>query len=221
MRASITALVSSLLVSTVAVGDTLSEDLDLIMSWWSGDYDNSAQIAALRTQGKSVWAEDGTGEGGHIEVTSHYRPVALPAFGDHVIYVEETKHGDPANIFRQRIYTLRIDDSLDAIRVKLWNFKDKEKYVGAHRNIEMIAALTPEEMSPLPDNCDLIVARQGEKFHMPMRDRDCAFGDRYFNYQVLLGEDSFWFRDKIVRLSDDVVLQAAGDFTYHELERLR
>ncbi|MEM7502518.1 MAG: chromophore lyase CpcT/CpeT [Pseudomonadota bacterium] len=200
---------------------SLSEDLDLIMSWWAGDYDNSAQIAELRRKGAAVWAADDSGEGGHIEVTSHYRPVQLPAFGENVIYVEETKHGDPSAMFRQRIYTLSVDNSLGAIRVKLWNFKDKEKYVGAFQNLDSIAGLTPDEMSPLPDNCDLIVERQDDKFHMPMRDRLCAFGDRYFNYQVLLGENSFWFRDKIVRLSDDVVLQAAGDFTYHELERLQ
>ncbi len=217
------ATLSSILIAGPSFGAAaaMSADLERIMSWWNGDYDNAEQIGRLRKQGEAVWAADGSGEGGHIEVTSHYRTVSLPAFGDNVIYVEETKHGDPSAMFRQRIYTLSIDESIAAIRVKLWNFKDKEKYVGAFRDADRLSTLTPEEMSPLPDNCDLIVERQGDKFYMPMRNRLCAFGDRYFNYQVLLGENSFWFRDKIVRLSDDVILQAAGDFTYHELERLR
>ena len=38
-------------------------------------------------------------------------------------------------------------------------------------------------------------------------------------YQVLLGKDSFSFRDKIVRLEDDVIVSTAGNFTYHELDR--
>lgn len=201
---------------------TLAADIEEIMTWWNGDYDNARQVEALRAAGKPIWGADDSGEGGHIEVTSHYRPVDLPAFGEHVIYVEETKHGDPNNLFRQRIYTLAIDESIDAIRVTLWNFKDKEAYRGAWRDLDLIADLSPDELSPLPDTCDLIVSKVdgGAAYHMPMKDRDCAFGDRYFNYQVRLGADSFWFRDKIVLLENDEIVAAAGDFTYHELDRL-
>ena len=46
--------------------------------------------------------------------------------------------------------------------------------------------------------------RRGLWYHLSMRDKDCVFGDQYFNYQVLLGEDSFWFRDKIGSLETGV-----------------
>ena len=199
----------------------LERHLATIMRWWDGDYHNDRQVRELEAAGKPIWRADDSGEGGHIEVTSHYRPVSLPEFGEHVIYVEEMKHKNPSEIFRQRIYTLTIDSDIDQIRVKLWNFTDKEKYLGAWQDLSIIEELSPDEMSPLPDNCDLFVTKQGDKFHMPMNGRDCAFGDRYFNYQVLLGADSFAFRDKIVRLADDVVTTTAGDFTYHTLEKLR
>lgn len=197
-----------------------ADDLATIMDWWNGDYSNDLQVGELEAAGKPIWRADDSGEGGHIEVESHYRTVSLPAFGENVIYVEELKHKNPSEIFRQRIYTLSIDDDLNQVRVKLWNFKDKEKYVGAWNNLSMIQNLSPDEMSPLPDNCDLFVVRDDDKYHMPMNGRDCAFGDLYFNYQVLLGPDSFSFRDKIVRLSDDVVTTAAGGFTYHVLDRV-
>lgn len=194
-------------------------DLRTIMSWWNGDYDNDRQVSVLLEDGKPIWRADGSGHGGHIEVASHYRTIDSPQFGDHVIYVEETKHDDPDNIFRQRIYTLTVDEALQTVRVKLWNFKDKQKYVGAWRNLSMLEDLGPEELSPLPDKCDLIAKKQGDKYHMPMQGRACAFGERYFNYQVLLGKDSFWFRDKIVSLADDEILESAGGFTYHELDK--
>lgn len=213
------AVIVSACSTTGSAEPSLNDDLLQIMDWWDGDYDNTGQVARLITQGKPIWRADESGEGGHIEVESHYRPTTLPAFGEHVIYVEEYKHGDPEDLFRQRIYTLSIDENLNAIRVKLWNFKDKESYRGAWQDLSMLTDVSPDDMSPLPDNCDLIVARQDGKFHMPMRGRDCAFGDRYFNYQVLLGPDSFWFRDKIVLLDGDEVVSAAGGFTYHELER--
>ncbi len=207
--------------STESDMQSLHKQITEIMSWWDGDYDNSAQISQLVSEGKAVWREDGSGKGGHIEVTSHYRPIELPQFGENVIYVEETKHGDPGNIFRQRIYTLSADQSAGVVRVKLWNFKDKKKYVGAWQNLGKISDLTPDEMFPLPDKCDLLVRRQENKYHMPMTNRDCAFGENYFNYQVLLGPDSFWFRDKIVRLEDDEIVETAGGFTYHQLEKIR
>ena len=195
-------------------------DLDRIMDWWPGDYHNNRQIARLVAEGKPVWRADDSGKGGHIAVTSHYRAVDLPAFGENVLYVEETKHGDPGNIFRQRIYSLTLDEQGDQLRVSLWTFDDKEKYLGAWRNPALLAGLTPEQMSTFGHNCDLVMARQGGKYHLAMQDKDCAFGDNYFSYQVLLGPDSFWFRDKIARLDTDEPVSIAGDFTYHELDRI-
>jgi hypothetical protein len=208
-----------LLVGGCATGTASTNDIATIMQWWNGDYDNDAQIKGLMAADKPVWRADGSGEGGHIAVTSHYRRINLPAFGDNVIYVEETKHNDPDNLFRQRIYTLSQPDSDGPVRVKLWYFKDKEGYIGAWKNLSMLDKLTPEQMSPLPDNCDLLVTRVGRKYHMPMTDGACVFGTRSFNYQVLLGRDSFWFRDKIVDVESGETLETAGAFTYHELAR--
>lgn len=192
-----------------------------IKNWWQGDYNNDRQVARLEAEGKPIWRENDEGKGGHIEVTSHYRSVELPEFGEHVIYVEETKYDDPDSLFRQRIYSLYIDPALDAVRVKLWYFNDKEKYVGAWKDLSRIKDLKKDEMFPLPDTCDLTAQKQGDKYHMPMPAKKCVFGERYFDYQVLLGENSFWFRDRIVNVADDKVQEAAGGFTYHELDKIK
>lgn len=219
------AVVTLMGASSVAHADnhkaSLAENLSEIMSWWNGDYDNNAQLKALEAAGRPIWREDGSGEGGHIEVTSHYRPISLPAFGENVVYVEETKHGDPNNIFRQRIYTLTADEENQVVRVKLWYFKDKEKYVGAWNDMSRLANLTPEEMFPLQDECDLLGVKTEGRYHMPMADKACVFGKRYFSYQVLLGPGSFWFRDKIVSIEDESNVESAGDFTYHELDKIQ
>ncbi len=197
-----------------------ADHLERVMVWWPGDYNNNRQVKALLAAGKPIWRADGSGEPGHIEVVSHYRRVDLPAFGSHVLYVEETKHGDPDSIFRQRIYTLEVDPETDQPQVKLWNFKDKTRYLGAYKDLSRIAALTPEEMSPLPDVCDLTVRQQADRYHMTMPAKACSFGGRYFDYQVLLGPDSFWFRDRIVNAETDQVMEAAGGFTYHQLDAM-
>ena len=199
---------------------TTAQHLEKIMQMWPGDYNNDRQLARLEAEGKPIWREDDTGKGGHIEVTSHYRVVDLPEFGANVLYVEETKHGDPSNIFRQRIYELYVDEERDQVRVTLWTFKDREKYVGAWKDLSRLDELTKEELSSFGTNCDLIMARQEGRYHLAMEGKECAFGENYFSYQVLLGPGSFWFRDKITRLSDDVIISQAGEFTYHELDRV-
>lgn len=214
-------LTQTISCASVSVAERTPEmDLALIMDWWNGDYNNDRQIKSLEEQGLPVWKADDTGEGGHIEVTSHYRRVDLPVFGENVLYVEETKHGDPDNIFRQRIYTLNIDQEANAVRVKLWYFNDKKKYIGAWKDLTLLNDLTPEDMFPLQDDCDLISTRQAEKIHLPMPAKDCVFGEKYFNYQVLLDENSFWFRDRIMLVADDSLDSTAGQFTYHELDKV-
>lgn len=213
------AMAALIFLPLLAGAETPQERLETIMAWWPGDYNNDAQLQRLEAEGKPIWRADGTGEGGHIEVTSHYRKIEMPDFGEHVLYVEETKHGDPASMFRQRIYTMSADEA-GQVRVKLWYFKDREKYVGAYRDLSMLDDLTPEAMSPLKDDCDLIAVPSGDKYHMPMPQKLCAFGANYFDYQVLLGKDSFWFRDRIKKVEDDSVIESAGDFSYHELDRI-
>ncbi|WP_109354003.1 chromophore lyase CpcT/CpeT [Sphingorhabdus sp. EL138] len=193
-----------------------------IMNWWSGDYDNDAQIDALRADGAPIWiegqAEKGQNMGGHLPMRSHYRPVDLPLFGERVLYVEEFSFGDKP--YRQRIYTINVDEITNEVRVKLWYFSDegKKKYANAYIDTTRLSDLKPEEMSPLPDNCDMIVKRADDgKLHMVMP--DCTFGKKVFDYQVKLSKDEFWFRDRIADAETKIVTMTAGSFTYHKLKR--
>lgn len=170
-----------------------------------------------------IWQEAEEGEtqtfGGHLPVRSFYRAVDLPAFGDRVLYLEELTFGD--NPYRQRIYTVAVDDE-DRARVKLWYFKNKEAYAGAWQDLSRLAALAPEDMSPLPDNCDLVVEPQADgRLHLMMPRDQCAFGSRMFDYRVSLSPEDFWFRDRIVNADTKIVLMTAGSFTWHRMDRAR
>ncbi|MEM6805572.1 MAG: hypothetical protein AAF696_29515, partial [Bacteroidota bacterium] len=59
-----------------------------------------------------------------------------------------------------------------------------------------------------------------EGYHMYMNGKDCAFGDKVFNYEVMLKEGQFSYRDKISSLSGDSVLTSAADFAYHHLDKI-
>lgn len=219
-----TALMVSAFMMPVAANHATAQspeaDLAAIMEMWPGTYNNNNQIDEAIANGDDVWRLDGSGEGGYLNITSHYARVDLPAFGENVLYVEEYRDGVPDATYRQRIYTLWVDEEEQVVRVRFWNFKDRQKYVGAWQELSRIAELSPDELSALPGICDLRAERKGENYYLPMRGKDCAFGEQYFNYQVILRPDAFWYRDKIVKLEGDTVSMTAADFAYHTLDKI-
>ena len=134
----------------------LEQDLAQIMAWWPGAYNNDRQVAEVEARmGEEnftgeVWRIDNSGMGGYLNVTSHYIRLDAPAIGDNVLYVEEFRDGQPGETYRQRIYTLSVDDEEQVIRVNLATFKDREKYVGAYRDIALLDGLTAEEITFFP-----------------------------------------------------------------------
>ena len=200
---------------------TSMDVIETIMAWWPGDYNNDAEIAALREDGAPIWRKDVKDDtfGGHLPVNSYYRAVDMPAFGEHVLYLEEFTFKE--NPYRQRIYTIIENKETDEIRVKLWYFPDKTTYAGAWKDVSIIKDLTPEDLSPLPDNCDLYVkGAPNGRIEMKMPRDQCKFGSSIFDYQVSLGPDQFWFRDRIVDAETMQVKSTAGSFQYHKLDKI-
>jgi len=192
-----------------------------IMSWWQGDYNNDAQITALKEDGAPIWQKDVEGAtfGGHLPISSYYRRVDMPAFGENVLYLEEFSFKE--NPYRQRIYTVKHHEDTNEVRIKLWYFPDKTTYAGAWKDVSRIKDLKPEDMSPLPDNCDLYVTQaENGRLEMTMPKDQCKFGKSIFDYQVSLSSDDFWFRDRIVNAETMRVKSTAGSFQFHTLDRV-
>ena len=204
----------------------LEQDLAQIMAWWPGAYNNDRQVAEVEARmGEEnftgeVWRIDNSGMGGYLNVTSHYISLDAPAIGDNVLYVEEYRDGQRGETYRQRIYTLSVDDEEQVIRVNLATFKDREKYVGAYRDIALLDGLTAGEITFFPEVCDLIVEQRGNRYHMRMRTNACAFGGQAFSYEAVITGDAFWFRDKIVRLEDDTIVMTMANFNFHKSDRV-
>ena len=204
----------------------LEQDLEQIMKWWPGTYNNDRQVADVEAQmGEEnftgeVWRLDGSGMGGYLNVTSHYIRLDAPAIGDNVLYVEEYRDGQPGETYRQRVYILSVDEEEQVIRVNLANFKDREKYIGAYRDISMLDGISSDDIAPFHGICDLIVEQRGKRYHMRMRTNACAFGGQAFSYEAAITGDDFWFRDKIVRLDDGTVVMTMANFNFHKSDRV-
>jgi len=105
----------------------VERELEYLMEVWPGNYDNREQVQHDSDAGMPDYDS-----GAHLRVHGQISRVDLPAFGEHVLYVEEYKDDDPSSIFRQRLYELSADDDEKAVRIKLHFFKDGAKHLQLH-----------------------------------------------------------------------------------------
>ena len=90
----------------------LDKDFRTMMAWFPGVYDNQEQVY--------FEAEQEVDEALRHERIHHvFEPVDLPAFGEHVFYVQQHLNDDPAQIYRQRIYAFRPDYQEGAMRLTI------------------------------------------------------------------------------------------------------
>ena len=182
----------------------LESHLALIMEWWPGEYDNHEQIVRQSGGGLSVPVYEPV-----FRIHSHYIRLDLPELGENVLYVEEYRNNDPSNISRIRVYALSADEEEQAVRVKLHAFRDGHDHmIGARNDADRLAAIEADELRPFSDPCDVFMRFDGGQFSGGMKRESCG-GDAWFEYQVVLGPNHYWTRDRQVS-------RETGEVTWNE-----
>ena len=172
----------------------LDKDFRTMMQWFPGVYDNQEQVY--------FEAEQEVDEALRHERIHHvFEPADLPAFGEHVFYVQQHLNDDPAQIYRQRIYTFQPDYDEGAVRLTIHIPNDVASLVDAHLDPTKLTGLLPEQTRVLP-GCDVFWRRQDNHFVGYMRPNACSYvssesGKRIiFNDDLLLTEDALWISDR-------------------------
>ena len=172
----------------------LDKDFSTMMQWFPGVYDNQEQVY--------FEAEQEVDEALRHERIHHvFEPVDLPAFGEHVFYVQQHLNDDPAEIYRQRVYTFQPDYDEGAIRLTIHVPNDVASLVDAHLDPTKLTGLLPEQTRVLP-GCDVFWRRQDNHFVGYMQPNTCSYvssesGKRIiFNDDLLLTEGALWISDR-------------------------
>lgn len=177
-----------------AADPALEKDFALFLEWFPGRYDNELQVFFEPDLGVPE-AER------HERVHSVFRPVDLPAFGTHVFYVEQYRDGDPAKIYRQRIYSVSADESERAIRLRIFTPKAPERLTGAWRDLSKLKGFRPAEAVTVA-GCDVLWRREANQFRGSIRDGACrvasagAGGDILIDDDLVLTPDEIWIADR-------------------------
>ncbi len=196
----------------------LEKDLALFLDWFPGRYDNSLQV---------FWEPDrGVPEDErHDRIHSIFRPVDLPAFGEHVFYVEQYGDGDPDKVYRQRIYSFMTDGEENAIRLKIYTPKKPEKLRGAYKDPGLLKGLRVRDTTSR-EGCDVFWRRQANQFIGYMHEGACRFNSERLGKEVVitdnlvLTEDEIWIADQAETADGDYVFgNKAG--VPHKLRKIR
>ena len=200
-----------------AAGATAATDVDSLEQLWSGTRDSSEQVVVSTDLGINSWPESS-----ERRVRAVVAPVALPWLGTHVLYFEEFLHDDPDELRRQLLVKLEpAEPPAHGVRARLYTFLRPRAWVHLHMRPKLLAKLASNDVAPSP-TCDLLFLREGDQFRGATVGHRCldvqADTTRYVEFQVLIGQDLYWYRRRILRKSDSEVQEEIMGFNWFELD---
>jgi len=179
-------------ISSSGQSSALQNDLDLFLQWFPGEYDNYEQ----HWQDKLDEVEQV-----HEHIHHIFFPVSMPGVGEHTFFVQQYMDGDPANIYRMRLYNLSLDDNEAAIRLDIFTFKDEERFSSSHLNPQVLTGLTRDDFIERP-GCEVYWKNTGEYFHGYMKEDACQVVSRRSGKTIIITDDlrltpdEIWIRDE-------------------------
>ena len=153
----------------------LKAQLELLLQWWPGQYDNHEQIVRQSGGGLSP----PTSAPFH-RVHSRYQRVADSVLGAHVISMVDYRDDDPAQPLRSRTYVLDVDAAAGALRVAQYAPK----------------AAGSTELVPLGPKCDLLLRFVGGQFEASLAAGACRAAGEPGEYGLVVGARYVWFRER-------------------------
>lgn len=168
------------------------QEFQRFLDWFEGEYDNYEQVWQQRTDGdKDI-----------LEHTHHvFKPVDLPQVGEHVFFVKQYLDGDPASVYRQRLYSFSISEVENAIRLTVYSFHDEMRYRMADEQPAVLDGLDKTRLETIP-GCEVFWIWNGEYFDGYMKENTCVSVSRrsgkqmYVNAVLRLTDGWLWIQDQ-------------------------
>lgn len=197
-------------------GATAGSDVEALQQLWSGIHDSSEEVVVSSDTGISAWPESS-----ERRVRVVVEPVALAWLGAHVLYFEEFLHDDPDNLRRQLLVKLEpAEPPARGVRAELFTFFRPRAWVHLNLHPNRLAMLSSGDIATI-SACDLLFTREGDQFRGTTTGRRCvaAHGPttRYVEYQLLIGQDLYWYRRRLLRKADAEVQEEVIGFNWFEL----
>lgn len=176
--------------------ETLDRDFRVMMAWFPGQYNNQEQVYFEEEQ--NVPDDER-----HERIHHIFAPVSLENFPGTTFYVQQYQNDDPADIYRQRIYSFEPDYEEQAIRLTIYTPKDPDALIDAHLDPSKLVNLSPETMTLRP-GCEVFWKKQAAHFIGYMKKDTCSFVSKrsgkkiLINDNLILSANEIWISDQAV-----------------------
>ncbi len=212
------ALPAALIVAAAGAAET--GEVAALERVWSRVRDSSEQVVMSQDRGAALWPQ-----ASERRVRTVVAPVSVSWLGAHVLYLEEFMEDDPELPRRQILLQLEpAADAPHAVRAHLFSFKAPDRWTHLNYRPSLVASLTREDIAPSA-GCDLLLIRAGDQFRGGTVGRRCldpgSGAARYLDYQLVIGEDVYWYRRRILRQSDGELQQEVIGFNRFEPNEAR
>lgn len=196
----------------------MARDLADFLDWFEGRFDNDRQVFFAADLGVPEDAR-------HERIHSVFRRADLPAFGEHVFYVEQYSGADASNIYRQRIYVFTPAPETGEIRLDIHAPREPARLAGAHLDADLLAGLTPADATAFPQ-CAVYWRRQENQFVGATRRGECRVVSQRSGQTLLIEDDlvltpnGLWIRDR-AETEDGTYVYGNRAGIAHQLRRAR
>jgi CpeT/CpcT family (DUF1001) len=195
-------------------------DVDTLEKLWPGVRDSTEEVFTSSDPNVAAW-----GEGSERRVRTVVASVEAPWLGQHVLYLEEFLHDDPDSIRRQLLLDLQpAEPPAVGVRVRLYFFKEPRRWVHLDRRPKLLSDLHRAEVMKA-EGCDLMLKKEGDQFSGGTVARDCIDirdgGLRYVEYQLVVGEDLYWYRRRVLLRKGNELQEEVFGFDWFEMNDAR
>ncbi len=205
----LTALVVVLTMPALANSHTLEADLERLLTWFPGNYDNHQQVYK-QAQDKVVEAQR------HRHTNHTFQPLSINGIGGHTLYAQQYQHYDPNDIYRQRIYSFQVDQEEQAIRLTIYTPKDPTQLTDAHLDPTKVANLSADDFILKP-GCEVFWKYQDGQFNGYLKHNACNYYSERFQTQVYLNETLTLRKDAL--LLHDTAVDANGKAVFGSADK--
>lgn len=185
----------------------LQSDLEEMLRWFPGTYDNHRQV--YRQAIENVAAELRQRHTNHV-----FSPLRMTGIPGHTLYAQQYQHFDPKDLYRQRIYSLEVDEAEQAIRLTIYTPKDPSRLTDAHLDPSKVADMTVNDFILKP-GCEVYWKRAETQFEGYLKKNTCSYYSTSFDTRVFLNEtlilrpDALILHDRAVDAEGNLVFGSA------------
>jgi len=212
------------LLGTVSIGASAgaAEPIaaDVLADIWPGVRDSSEHRVVSRDPVPGAFADQQ-----ELRVRTVVSRVQVPWLGLRVLYLEEFLQDDPHMLRRQLL--LRVEPDLGEgrrVRVFAYTFKDPDHWRDLDRSPHLLTSLRAADIEATT-GCDLVLHQEGDQFRGGTTGLDCkddSLGTEvYVDYRTVIGSDLYWYRRRLLRESDDSLVEEVMGYNWFEPNEAR